>query len=178
MGTALTLVAMVGAITSVGCRQRSEAEVHRAALANLEYEPPPQSLGDRFSLAYLCWNLQGRPRNKDVMVKQAQHMEALVALGELERRTFLLEHEKFDVDGMGRFTALVQKAYATNGHQERLVKYYSDNQDLRTITVITSPVEMKTWQGLVRSFDNAAALPNLQGRVNEKQPFSPDMNQP
>ncbi len=174
MVVALIALAVVGAMALAGCSRRSEAEAHRAALARLRYEPPVQSLSDHFSPAYLQWNLQGRPRTKDVMVKQAEHMEALVALGELDRRTFVLDHERFDLNGMTRFVALVRQAYATNALHERLTEFYSDNPELKTISVVTDPSEMRIWEGLVRAFDSAPGSPNPQGGANGGQPSGSD----
>ncbi len=57
----------------------SAADYHIRELARLRYPPTTTSLRGFFSYDYLQWNLQGRHSYSQVIQRESQHQESLVA---------------------------------------------------------------------------------------------------
>jgi hypothetical protein len=138
----------------------SSIESHKSALAKLQYPPAVRKTSDYFSRAYLLWNLQGRPNNREAMEIHDRHMESLIALGYLKRRTFQLEHQELDLDGLLRLNNIVQQAYASGVLKESLAQYSANYKEAKAVIVVSRPDELKAWEKLIRSFDSTNAVPH------------------
>jgi hypothetical protein len=156
----------------------SNIESHKAAIARLQFPPRITRLNDYFSRSYLLWNLQSRPNFRQAQARYDHHVESLIALGYLERRTFRLEKQRIDTASYQRFCGMVQATAmsGTLGPPDRPTQC-SANQDLRSFTVVGRPKYMLGWEQVIRAFDSTNSPPNPQGGASGRQPFGSDTNQ-
>jgi hypothetical protein len=95
------------------------------------------------------WNLQGRRSFNEVKERRESHIESLVALAYLQRRTFKLEHQEPNGNWSTEIAVIVH-------HDVRLrepLASYSILRISKEVTVTTRPDEMKIWEELLRQFD-------------------------
>ena len=130
---------------------------HRIALKTLWHPLNVTGVRKYVSPSYLMWNLHGRPDRWNVMKKRDKHTESLILLGELERRTFVLERQRFDLKGIAQLNAVVRQAYATNRLQKHTGEYIPGGPELRTITVVAHHSDIAAWEELIGEFDDSAS---------------------
>ena len=112
---------------------------------------------------------QGRPNNREAMERHDHHIESLIALGYLQRRTFKLEQQKMDMTGMLKLSGLVRQAYASHAMREPLAQYGTHDMSRKMVAVVSRPSEMTAWEELIRAFDSTNSPPNSQGGANGRQ---------
>jgi hypothetical protein len=136
----------------------SDVERHKAALLKLQFPPPITRVSDYFSRSYLLWNLQGRPTPRQALDRHDRHVESLIALGYLQRRTFRL-NQKLDTASWGSFQTVLVRAQVAGWRPDPLAECRCE-RDEHSMTVVGPPKEMRSWEQLIRAFDSTNSPPN------------------
>ena len=157
---AAVVVALIGiyAAVMILTPKLSDVERHKAVLAKLQFPPTITRVSDYFSRSYLLWNLQGRPTPRQVSDRRDRHIESLIALGYLQRRTFRL-NQKLDTASWGSFQTVLYRAQVAGWRPGPLAECRCE-RDEQSITVLSQPKDMRTWEQLIRAFDSTNSPPN------------------
>jgi hypothetical protein len=165
----------LGLIAGLRHHKSSGIDDHISALARLRY--PPTAIGPRgwFSSEYLLWNLQGRLSYSQVNQRKDDHRESLVALGYLQRRTFILENRKLeDPMELQRLQQLHRQACEAAGLGAPLVSCTTDWSN--RVTIVARPREVSVLAEVLRGFDATNSPPDPQSGANGRQSLSSETN--
>ena len=146
----VAVVAVVVVVALIREWSRSDIDRHLTAIARLRYPPRQGGLWTYFTPDYIRWSLQGRPPVEDVTRERYQHLDALLALGYLERRVFPIKHRTLEIqDASTLHTMAKSRGLVRDG-----LGYVNFGSDLRSLVVIARPEEMDAWEELIRAFDD------------------------
>jgi hypothetical protein len=158
---AAVVVALIGMFAAIMILtpKLSDVERHKAALAKLQFPPTITRVSDCFSRSYLLWNVRGRPTFRQVLDRHDRHIESLIALGYLQRRTFRL-NQKLDTASWLSFQTVLQRAQVAGALRPDPLVECRCERDEQPITVLSQPKDMRTWEHLIRAFDSTNSPPN------------------